>query len=348
MAWQGGVVMETPADNVDVPRQQRLLNRWRLLIPLVHWTGTLLALAVGIASVVTLPILLVQQAWHWLHYLWSLLPNAMVILPIPYPPTIGEAVVLSGHIMRYAMLCVGILHVLVPASRRLLRQSGLTIKPLPKEHSAQVYVTTLCKAHRIRAARVYVTHTNAILAYAVAAPLRRPAIVISDGLLVQAPADISRWVLAHEVAHLYHGDCRRSSLWIVAMDALLHLDRIRVTITRLLLRAISLVPLLNRLLVPLLGRPLCWVTYVLGGLGRLGYRLSTVTYKVADRWVSRRCEYRADVFAATQEGVDPGIRLMTALKGSFEPQFDIMATHPEPAQRIATLQRLAPVPTPHH
>lgn len=162
MAWQGGVVMETPADNVDVPRQQRLLNRWRLLIPLVHWTGTLLALAVGIASVVTLPILLVQQAWHWLHYLWSLLPNAMVILPIPYPPTIGEAVVLSGHIMRYAMLCVGILHVLVPASRRLLRQSGLTIKPLPKEHSAQVYVTTLCKAHRIRAARVYVTHTNAI------------------------------------------------------------------------------------------------------------------------------------------------------------------------------------------
>lgn len=333
--------MQPPVSHVDVQRQQRLMRRWRFFIPLVHWTGTLTALVLGIGCVVTLPILTFQQLWYWLYQVLQ------PLVTLPSPPGFSDAVILSGYVMRYAMLAVGIVHFAMPAAKRSLRQSGLTIKKLPKEHPAQQYVTTLCKAHRIRGARVYVTHTNAILAYAVAAPLRRPAIVISDGLLVSAPGEVARWVLAHEVAHLHYGDCRRNSLWIVAMDALLHLDRIRVALTRALLTIICGIPLLNRLLIPLVGRPLCWVSAMLGWMARMGYRVSTTLFKVADRWVSRRCEYRADAFAAAQEGVDPGIRLMASLKGSFEPQFDIMATHPAPAQRIAALQLLAPMPAPH-
>ena len=86
MAWQGGVVMETPADNVDVPRQQRLLNRWRLLIPLVHWTGTLLALAVGIASVVTLPICSFNKRGTGFTIFGLYCPTRWLYFPYPIRP----------------------------------------------------------------------------------------------------------------------------------------------------------------------------------------------------------------------------------------------------------------------
>lgn len=329
---------------IDQQRQQKQLHRWRRWVPIVHWAGTLLALAVGIGCVVTLPILTFQQLWYWLYRAWLTFPALQALGSLPAPFSLADAVLLSGHVMRYAMLIVGIVHFAMPAAKRSLRQSGLNIKPLPKEHPAQVYVTALCKKHRVRAPRVYVTHTQAILAYAVAAPLRRPAVVISDGLLTQAPADVSRWVLAHEVAHLYYGDCRRSSLWMVGIDSLLFLDRVRVTLTNLSLRLIGGLPIARRLLIPFVGRPLSWVSRVLGLIARIGYRVAVATYLVFDRWVSRQCEYRADMFAASQEGVDPGIRLMTALTGSFEPQFNIMATHPVPSQRIAALQMLAPIP----
>lgn len=331
-------------DAIDTQRQQAQLRRWRRWVPLVHWTGTLTAIAVGVGAVVTVPMLVGQQVWYWGYTLTLSVPELHQALAVPPPPSIKTAIFNSGHVMRYAMAAITVAHFLTPASKRLVRQTGLPVKLLPKDHPARIYVNDLCKAQRVRRPKVYVVHTAGIMAYAASAPFQRSVIVISDGLLLQAPVEMSRWVLAHEVAHLAYGDTKRSGPWVIAVNALMLIDRVRIAVTRMALVILSRIPFFRRLLVPLVGRPMVLISRLLGVVTAIGYRTAAMIYRLFDRWVARQCEYRADQFAAVHAGLEPGIQLMKTLTGHFEPQFSMMATHPTPKQRAAALQLLAPIP----
>lgn len=336
--------MSTTPTLIDNRRDAFQRWRFRLVIPAAQLLGTSAGVAMGVVSVVFFPLIMGQ-------ILWVLSGDALItILPntdtrwFPSPPAATDTLKVGVNALAMAMGGLYFAHLLTGATQRLSALSGLPAKPVGRNHGAQRYVTNLCQHHRLRRAKVCVVHTPTILAYAASAPFGRSVVVVSDGLLQQANLAMIRWVLAHEVAHLIHGDTRRAAFWYLFVRSLLRLDRLRLTAFNLLLWIASLVPFHGWLLRWWLVPTVRVLNGVCAAVGKFGFAMANTTYKLFDRLSSRVMEYRADHFAAEHEGIAPGIQLFNALDRGFEPYFSFMATHPTLAQRKDALLRLAPVP----
>lgn len=325
---------------LDVDKQQLRLKQWERWIPAIHWTGTLSAIGVGMGVFIFTPMLLGQQAWYWLHLATFKVPELTYLISPTPAPSITIALIYSACGVAIAMSAVTLTHWVSPLTKRLPKNRRKRVKRLPRNSAAQIFVTQLSRENNLRPAKVFQSDTEAVEAFAASAPFRRSIIVVSRGLLESVDKKIAQWVLAHEVAHLVHGDTKRSGPWIVAINTFMAIDRVRCTVTRIILRAVSAIPPINQVLIPLIGRPVMWVSHLIRWITNIGFRTSTFIYRVFDRWVSRQCEYRADQFAAFSVGPQYGIHLMEILAGGFEPNLDLLNTHPSPRKRAKALRAL--------
>lgn len=163
--------------------------------------------------------------------------------------------------------------------------------------------------------------------------LRRGAILLTTPLVEAFPADELRWVLAHELAHLKHGDTRSGVFWVTAIQTLRWGYRLRAGLVRTLGATLHAIPYLWVLefviLLPalLLLYGLTWVE-----------RSARGVFKGVDLFIGRRMEYRADREAAWLLGPEAGVSALQRLGGEFEPNWgNLFATHPPIRRRIRKL-----------
>ncbi|MGP9500081.1 MULTISPECIES: M48 family metalloprotease [Halomonas] len=96
-----------------------------------------------------------------------------------------------------------------------------------------------------------------------------------------------------------------------------------------------------------MGHPLCRLLvgfeHLFQTLDKAGRQLGGAAYEILALWASRRSEFRADAFAASQEGTEPGIALFRSLAAAtmFEPSQRPISlhTHPTHRERVKALKR---------
>ncbi|WP_083651625.1 M48 family metallopeptidase [Vreelandella massiliensis] len=229
---------------------------------------------------------------------------------------------------------------LTPRKAQLRRLAGGRLMKIPSDNAISEYVEQLCLKHAIRRPAILAAPSENIAAFVFAPPLRKPQLVLSQGVL-RLPPDLLRWIIAHEIGHLVHRDAKHIYAWWCFLDSLTMLHRLRF---RILARIANVLRF-----IPLLGRPSMRVAI---GIERLfqrtfsaGMKVAGAWYEVMSRWASRRIEFRADAFAAAHEGVEPGVTLFRSLasEASFEPMpFKVLVrTHPTHQDRVKALYRLS-------
>jgi Zn-dependent protease with chaperone function len=325
------------------------------MISLIRLAGALLGVGTALSTVVMLPLFLIQQCWYWaysflggripdltlptdmdlapaLAHVTSWPPFTWSQLPLSPPPDISWVWRTSMEMLIPLVALLAISHLLVSMRQRIRSAAGMETERVDRDHPLQVYINDMAAQHRTGKIGLYLLPDSGVTAFVLSSPFRRHAIVASRGLLGSAPLPVVKWVLAHEIAHIYYGDTQSTSLWLLAMRGIYLFARIRAQVASITLHALRLLPILRLLVGPLysLIRLVFWV-------GRLGRRLGQAIFLVFDRWASRLMEYRADRFAAEHAGAEPGIALFRALIGHFEPRFDLFASHPTHVKRIEAL-----------
>ena len=112
-------------------------------------------------------------------------------------------------------------------------------------------------------------------------------------------------IALHEVGHVKNGDAKRHILFNIATILIYTL----VTITAMFINISPLIPLIGFLLLDM-----------------------------AIKWESRRCEYRADEYAAKYSGVEETTSAL--MKYPFQHGNDLFSTHPCTVNRMANIVKL--------
>jgi len=229
-----------------------------------------------------------------------------------------------------------LLHALLPMSIRIRSAVRSSAMMLPKDSPIQGFVEAFRKRTGGPSARVWVSNERGIEALALSGPLGGNAIVLSAGLVSNAPSDVIQWVVAHEYAHIHHGDSRSGSQWLLGMQGVHLLDRVRRLSYMLTVRTIAALPIPGFLVWLLVS-----AFYVMDRMGRMCRWIGVKVFLIFDRWASRRMEFAADRFAAFAVGTEPGIRLFSSLKQDLEPtRGGLFATHPSLSERVARLRQI--------
>lgn len=264
---------------------------------------------------------------------------AWIGVAMPLPALTAEALATWLALGVLVLLClVGLGELLWP---RRLQLKGLAGADIERLGALEVhdYVASLCRQHRVRPPRLWVAETPYLRAFVLSPPFRRAQLVVSRGVL-SLPAPMVRWILAHEVAHLVYRDAERAHGWQRYLTGLAMANRLRTRLFRVLAWCAGGLPVVRHLLV----RLLVLLDRLFARSLWLGIRVGTLWYEGWARWASRRMEFRADAFAARQEGAEAGIALFEGLAdGDFEPRpwRAMWRTHPAPAERIRALRRSA-------
>lgn len=329
-------------------------------VRLVRAIGVAFGLAVSAITVIGVPLGVLVWVWeafyefmggrlpYVTHLLPKAVPDAVVFSPlfdwegtaISAPPSWSWVVEQSLTLPFYLAVFVMILHLGIPMRKRLQNATGLQVSPVDPTSEVQYVANQLQKISKGPAARVWVMPGNGIQALALSGPLRGHAIVLSEAVAQSQNRPIVHWIIAHEYAHILHGDTRSSSLWILGMRSVHLFDRWRVGLMNLILRTVGRIPFIRVLTFPLY---LLFLT--INKVGRLGRWTGSTIFLLFDRWSSRRMEFAADKYAAQVVGVGQGVALFKILTSSFEPGFGgLFATHPKLSARIEKLESLqAPI-----
>ncbi len=261
---------------------------------------------------------------------------------IDWVPLSQNTLIHLALVIAWGLLCLLVWNGAKQAMRHRKRQlqrlaKGRLVK-VSADHPIALYTQRLCKQHRIRCPHLWAAENAYVVAFVVAPPIRKSHLVLSAGVL-QLPSDILRWVIAHEVGHLVHGDARHVFAWQRFLDSVLAWQRLRLKVVKWLVRLCYW--------IPLVGHPLCRLLVgferLFQNLDKAGRQLGGAAYEALTLWASRRSEFRADAFAASQEGAEPGIALFRSLAAAstFEPlQRPIcLRTHPTHHERVKALKR---------
>lgn len=320
----------------------------------IRSTGTATGLAVTALSVAGLPIAACRLGWgalanlldhhwpstrlpEWLEVPWDLGRTSWGGGVIPAPPSWLDLLIPVSQIAALLALGLVIAHTVLPMELRLRRLLGVDLTPSTGVDPCQHWINHLQRRHSGPRAQVWIAGSPGIQAFAISAPFGRHAIVISQDLYARAHPDIRRWVLAHEYAHLLHGDTRSRTLWLLAMRSLSLLDLMRQTSSRLGLRFIAEMPLLR-----LFSLPAALALRALERLVALGKWAGGRWFLLFDCWASRRMEFAADRFATLTVGVRPGEVLFESLRGDLEPRFNgAFASHPTFRDRIRQIRKVS-------
>ena len=225
----------------------------------------------------------------------------------------------------------GAAHVTVPLGRRVrdahpgafrVRKRHAKLRPLIDE------VDDLAGRLRIKAPAVWVTGERGIQGGAWAAP-GRSAITISQGAL-QLPPDERRWLIAHELAHIGAGDSLVKGLWIVMLEGVNLIRRVRAALLKGALSLANALPLVGHLLALVLITA-SWILRGTDTLVRGGFKI----VQLVDRWFERGAERHADETARSLCGGNAGARLLQRLGGAspFE-AINPFRSHPTINQRL--------------
>lgn len=324
----------------------------------IRSTGVLTGIAVSLTTVIAIPLEVIREGWKLWHWVMTPVqdqPDALqqilitldrfvsqlalhlyaepislyAFLSVPPAPAFSWVVGSTISALILVMAGLAFMHHLVPMRLRLNSAARADVIRIDEEHHYQTYLNSLTGHSRFSRIDLYVMTNASINAFAMSSPLGSHAVVVTQGLLNQLPEPAIRWVIAHEVGHIYHGDTRRLSLWLLAMRGIVVFVKLRVVLMNAFLRLIHALPLIG-----IVCRPLLILFKVLALVGRLGHRAGLVIFHVFDRWTARGQEYRADVFAAEREGAGTGIALFRVMIRDWKPQFTIFSTHPTHSQRI--------------
>lgn len=255
---------------------------------------------------------------------------------MPSPPGWSWAAATALKVLVPMAAFLAVLHGCLPMRRRIENVCGYRPLRLSKESELQQIADSLTAQSLGPSVRVWVTACPGINAMALSGPISGNAIVLSEGLLSQLPGEMVYWVVAHEYAHVLHGDTRSGSLWLLGMRSVHLFDRWRAALLTTALRVLAVLPVLRLLLFPCL-----IVVGVMNRVARTGRWVGSKVFLLFDRWASRRMELAADRYAAFHVGARPGIELFRALNGDLESRHGgLFATHPSMRERIAKLEKL--------
>lgn len=326
-----------------------------LVTRLVRTLGVSAGLAASALTVVGLPAAAVIGAWRATYAgLGGQLPIVSDLLPhdtprlvaesvllswegaaLPPPPTWGTAIELSAQLPLILAGALLLINAGIPMGARIKNATGLSPMRVGRDSPLQSVVNELRRQSRGPAARLWLTPGHGIQALALSGPLHGHAIVLSEGVVKDLPAAMIKWIIAHEYAHILHGDTRSGSLWVLGMRSVYLFERIRTAVAHLVLRLIAELPLLRILFLPCLA-----IVKGMNLVARLGRWVGARVFLVFDRWAGRRMEFAADRYAASMVGPGPGIDLFAALAGELEPRYGgLFATHPPLHARIARLKK---------
>lgn len=327
----------------------------------IRMLAAIIGVGVALATAITLPLWLIREAWYyaglvlggrfphlWLpdwqsvQPLWSYPPFSWGGQAIPFPPDNEWLFTTSLTLLAVGMVVVGALYAWVPLRYRIKAAAGHSGMPLTAKHHYQLYVDGLAAKYQLSYVQVRRIPTNGIVAFVMSTPMNRHAIAVSDGLFAQPP-EVVRWILAHEVAHVKHGDTKSGTFWVLAFRSVSLLDSLRASLMTGFLRFLHAIPILRLFVWPLYA-----LFVLLTKIARLGRWVGSMFFMVIDRWISRRMEFRADRFAAEHEGPEPGMRFFQYLVGQFEPTFDLLATHPSNVARYEALEKQLSSNSPLH
>lgn len=256
-------------------------------------------------------------------------------LPILPPPSWSVAIELSLQLPLALAGALLLLHAAIPMGTRIKNATGLAARREEKDSPLQLIVDELRRRSRGPGARVWVIPGQGIQALALSGQLHGHAIVLSEGIVSGLPPAMIKWVIAHEYAHILHGDTRSGSLWLLGMRSVHLFDRLRLFFAHLVLRLIAELPVLRLFFLPCLA-----FVKLMTLIARLGRWLGSRIFLIFDCWAGRRMEFAADSYAAAAVGAGPGIDLFGSLLGDLEPRFGgLFATHPSMRERIARLQK---------
>ncbi len=320
------------------------------MLALVHAVVALASLWIGWVLAVDI---LLAVVWIGLGELagWYVFPEGiwrLMVAPTPWDGSTAPSVsvppppdYLDMHLwsMTAAAVTTGLLlvgHWLVPLKTRihsLTRNKAVRLDP--SDPFVEDVVKPLAKRIGVRPPSVWVVQSEGINAFALAAP-GRGAIVLTSGL-GDALGQYIPWAIAHELAHLKHGDSLSRALWLAAVDALRLVGRTRVATLQ------SVSALAYRLpLVRVLAFPLTVFLSLLNITVQFAERLAAVIFKLLDRYFGRAMEYRADRTASEATSASIGIAALMQVSGRLESDFGgVFATHPRLADRIGRIATIS-------
>lgn len=326
-----------------------------LWIRLVRLFGVLLSMSISVSALVMLPFTLFTWLWDVLYVKLSgripvLSTPGPEVMPLPgalqslsigggwmaRPPTFPAMVETSLFLVSVICATLILTNSLLPMKARIKNASGLTPSRLPAKHFAVQVVNELRDRSGGPSPSVWIIPVDGITAFALSGPLIGHGIVLSRGVLGHLSKDMVAWIIAHEYAHIRHGDTRSSSLWIVSMRSVYLLERVRIVLMNWILSIVRFLPILKFMVVPIfcLFRGLL----LIGKLARFSGRM---VFLLFDRWASRKMEYAADKYAALMIGSDIGAELFEGLMGDVEPLFNgLFATHPSLSDRAKRLRAM--------
>ncbi|WP_304526934.1 M48 family metallopeptidase [Halomonas sp. I5-271120] len=318
---------------------------------LVRLVGASIGIGICIATVVSAPLALWLIGWkvvyQWFDGMFPVIPNVHIFGTFAgYPPLSwsGERIPsypgpiwivrMTGLAMMLSIAGLALVHLAVPVRAKVHSVCRVIPRKVPHDAPLQSYINGIGRKSGVgRRIQLWTLPVPGVAAFALSSPLRGHHLVISEGILKQTPDDVVRWILAHEVGHIAHGDTVSGTAWMLTMRSIYLVERVKRFAIVAMVHTIATLPVLRYLFMPIF-----WLLSCLMFVGRIGGKIGTSVFLLFDRWASRDMEYRADQFAAKVAGADPGVRLFTALKVAFEPSFNLFATHPTPADRVKALQ----------
>lgn len=318
-------------------------------VKLLRFIGVLSGLLISVIAVVSLPLIVGNAIWagvyeyfngYWPYFdvppLFNLIKDSFffswrggaIASPLDWMWIARVTLYLLGPIFSYLFF----VNLLVPASWRIYTACGYKPVRIGKS-DLQEFVDRLSKRYKGPRADVWLIADGGVTAFALNNPLQHQSIVISQGIVGAMPKEMVNWILAHEYAHIYHGDTRSSTFWILSMRSIYLFSRIRFFFAKILFYVLGEMPFLR-----LLTFPLALLFNVIMIIASVGSRLGRWVFLLFDRWASRHMEFAADEFAAINMGPRYGISLFSNLRGNMEPLFNgLFATHPTHSQRIKKL-----------
>lgn len=302
------------------------------MLSFLRFALALASTAVGWAATIGISIFLLWGTWT---VTFELCIQAEIFLdttlPVSQPPEIQKALWFGAALCGALVLLQLIFHLLWPMRWQLRRLApGFPLEKLDKDHGLAVQVRQQASALGVPCPTLWILGSSATNAFAYA-PLGRSAIVLNAGLVNALPPRAVCWVLAHELAHLKHGDARSASFWVFASRGLAFGVYLRNATFRLLGRLGSFLPIAFLIHLPL---------HFLAQLSMFAWRLGAWFFRFFDLALGRAMEYRCDRVASHLTSPTDGVEALTRLT-AIEPSFGgLFASHPSLKTRIKKIKNI--------
>lgn len=200
--------------------------------------------------------------------------------------------------------------------------AGQPCERLPEGHPASRLLNEVAFGFEAPRPGLYLSRLASANAFAMRSG-RRGVVVVHAGLIQSADHDGLRWILAHEMAHLHHGDINSARFHNAVVQTMVAVDRVRLTLHDPVERLLRPLSWFRAIAVPLL-IPLrvsaSWIRRIHRG------------HRWAVGHMDRRNEYAADAAASAYCSGRVGRRTLARIAGASRRRRG--SSHPAAGRRI--------------